>query len=82
MTHFINKPVIITALGFRKDNLAYPRRMEYEGTSYRFIDAGLSCIVRRGGLVAQIMTMTDGHKQFKLRSDNRGGSWTLLSMSA
>lgn len=82
MTQTINKPVIITSLGFRKGCFAYPRRMEYGGKSYDFIDAGLSCVVRQGEKLIQVLTMTDGHQQFKLRSDNRGGSWTLLTMSA
>ncbi len=82
MTQLINKPVIITAIGFRKGFLSYPRRMEYGGKSYDFIDAGLSCVVARGEKLIQVLTMTDGIAQFKLRSDNRGGSWTLLSMSA
>jgi len=55
--------------------------MEYGGKSYDFIDAGLSCVVAKGGKVIQLLTMTDGISQFKLRSDNRGGTWTLLSMS-
>ncbi|HRF28730.1 MAG TPA: hypothetical protein PL051_03780 [Candidatus Saccharibacteria bacterium] len=81
MTQPINTPVIITALGFRKGLMAYPKRMEYGGKSYDFIDAGLSCVVAKGGKVIQLLTMTDGISQFKLRSDNRGGTWTLLSMS-
>ena len=62
--------------------MAYPRRVEYEGTTYDFIDAGISCIVRSGEHIAQILTLTDGRSQFRLRSDNRGGRWTLLSISA
>ena len=30
----------------------------------------------------QILTMTDGHAQFRLGSDEQGGAWTLLSISA
>lgn len=81
MTQPINTPVILTALGFRKGLMAYPKRMEYGGKSYDFIDAGLSCVVAKGGKVIQLLTMTDGISQFKLRSDNRGGTWTMLSMS-
>ena len=59
---------------------AYPRRMEFDGKSYDFIDAGISCIVKSGERITQILTMTDGEQQFKLRSDNKGGSWTLVNM--
>ena len=78
----INKEVSVTRVGFKKNLMAYPRRVEYEGPTYDFIDAGISCVVRSGEHIAQILTLTDGHSQFRLRSDNRGGAWTLLSISA
>ena len=78
----INKEVTVTRVGFKKNLMAYPRRVEYEGDTYDFIDAGISCIVRSGEHIAQILTLTDGRSQFRLRSDNRGGAWTLLSISA
>ena len=78
----INKEVNVTRVGFKKNLMAYPRRVEYEGTTYDFIDAGISCIIRSGEHIAQILTLTDGRSQFRLRSDNRGGAWTLLSISA
>jgi hypothetical protein len=77
----INKQVHVTAMGFKKNLVAYPRQMEFEGTTYDFIDAGLSCVIRHGERIAQILTLTDGVAHFKMRSDNRGGVWTLLSMS-
>lgn len=76
----INSPVDITAMGFGKNMRAYPRRMEYQGTTYDFIDAGLRTIIRKGERIAQILTMSDGTHDFCLRSDDRGGSWTLLSI--
>jgi len=82
MKQYINKPVIVTAVGFKKNFAAYPRRMEFEGSSYNFLDAGLSCVIRQGERVAQILTLTDGIKQFRLKSDNRGGIWTLLDITA
>ncbi len=78
----INKEVNVTRLGFKRNMRAYPRQVEYEGTTYDFIDAGISCIVRSGERMAQILTLTDGHAQFRLRSDEQGSVWTLLSMSA
>lgn len=77
----INSPVSVTAIGFGRDLRAYPRRMEYEGTTYNFIDAGLRTVIRTGGRIAQILTMSDGRNNFRLRSDNQGGSWTLLSIT-
>lgn len=76
----VNEQVAITKIGFKKNLSAYPRRMEFRGTIYDFLDAGLRCLVSSGGHVAEILTMTDGSRQFQLRSDNNGGNWTLVSI--
>jgi hypothetical protein len=81
MNQVINEQVDVTVMGFKKNLIPYPRRMEYRGTSYEFIDAGLRCLVRQGGFIAEIITLSDGLRSFRLRSDNHSGSWTLLSMS-
>lgn len=78
----INMPVHVTNLGFKKNLSTYPRQMEFEGQTYDFVDSGLSCLVKNGKLASQILTLSDGRSQFRLRSDNHGGLWTLLSMSA
>jgi hypothetical protein len=78
----INELVSVTAMGFKKDLAAYPRRMVYQGATYEFLDAGLRCLVRQGGRIAEILTLSDGRANFRLRSDNRGGNWTLLSITA
>lgn len=77
----INHSVTITAMGFGRDLRAYPRQMEYGGTTYHFLDAGIRTIVRKGERIIQILTMSDGANNYRLRSDNQGGSWTLLSIS-
>lgn len=78
----INEQVAVTQVGFKKNLAAYPRRMEFRGSVYEFIDAGLRCLVRRGNQLSEIITLTDGHAQFRLRSDNRGSDWMLLSITA
>lgn len=80
-TTTINSPVSVTAFAFGRNMSAYPRRIEYNGATYSFIDAGVRMVVSTGGKIAQIMTMSDGRRDFHLRSDNNGGSWTLLSIS-
>lgn len=80
-TQSINRPVAVTAMSFGRDMRAYPRRMEYQGVTYDFIDAGLRLVVKSGERIAEILTMSDGASEFRLKSDNCGGSWTLLSMS-
>lgn len=76
----VNSTVNITSVGFNKNMLAYPRRMEYLGSTYEFIDAGIRCLIRNGSSVSEILTMSDGKALYRLRSDNRGSSWTLLSI--
>ena len=76
----INEQVSITQLGFKKNLSTYPRRMEYKGAVYNFIDAGLSCLVRSGEQMAQIIPLSDGQSFCRLRSDNHGGNWTLLNI--
>lgn len=76
----INEQVIVTAMGFRKNLVAYPRRMEFRGTTYNFIDAGLRCLILCGGCIAEIITLSDGLSNYRLRTDNNGGNWTLLSI--
>lgn len=76
----INEQVAITTMGFKKNLSAYPRRMEFRGTIYEFIDAGLRCLVRSGEQMAEIVTMSDGQSLYRLRRDNHGGNWVLLSI--
>ena len=78
----INEQVAITAMGFKKNLEAFPRRMEFDGRTYNFIDSGLRCMIRKGERVAQILTISDGHTLFQLKSDAKGGIWTLLSISS
>ena len=76
----VNEQVAITQMGFKKNLSAYPRRMEFRGTIYEFLDAGLRCLVTAGNHMTEIVTMTDGKSQYQLRSDNNGGNWTLVSI--
>ena len=77
----INKEVSVTKVGFKKNLTAYPQQVEFDGATYNFIDAGISCIIRSGERIAQIFTLSDGRSEFRLRSDNNGGAWTLLTIS-
>ena len=67
-------------MGFKKNLTAYPRRMEFRGSIYDFLDAGLRCLVRTGEHMSEILTMTDGSAYYRLKSDNHGGNWTLVSI--
>jgi hypothetical protein len=75
----INSPVHVSALGFSRSMRTFPRRMEFGGITYNFVDAGLRTTLRSGERVAQIFTMSDGMHDYRLKSDN--GCWTLLGMA-
>ena len=78
----VNEQIIVTSVGFRKDLAAYPRRIEYKGSTLNFIDAGLRCLIGHGNRIAEILTLTDGQSNYKLRSDNHGATWTLVSIAS
>lgn len=75
----INSPVSITAVGFGREMEAIPRRMEWGGRTYQFIDRGIRVVARRGESVMSTVTMSDGERSFCLRQT--GSAWTLLSVS-
>jgi hypothetical protein len=81
MKNLLNTPVTILSMGFGRDLRAIPRQMEFEGQRVDFVDNGLRTTVKHGDRIAQILAMSDGDHTFHLRSDNRGGSWTLLSIA-
>lgn len=78
--HQINTPVYVSSVGFNKNMISYPRRIEYMGSTYEFIDMGVRCLVKTGGMVTEILTMSDGAAFYRLRRDSKGVSWTLLSI--
>ena len=77
-TTFINTPVDITAVGFGRDMSAYPKRMEWAGKTYHFIDKGICVTSRRGEKITSTLTMSDGHQSFSLR--NVGSQWLLIGI--
>jgi hypothetical protein len=78
----INKTVNVTAFRFKKNRELYPKRIEIDGKTITFVDSGLTCNILRGGDMSKILMLTDGLQQFRLRYDNHGGVWTLLSISS
>lgn len=77
LNKIINTPVSVTALGFDRRMQAFPKRMEWNGATYYFVDSGLR--VRRGESGGCTLTMSDGQQSFCLRQ--KGGDWTLVSVS-
>ena len=78
-TKFINTPVSVTAIGFGPGMRAYPKRMEWAGRTYQFIDRGIRVVTRRGESTMSTVTLSDGRQNFCLRE--LSGAWTLLSVA-
>ncbi len=81
-TH-INEEVTVSSMGFRKSKnlIAYPRKIEFRGSTYSFIDSGLRCLINCGGRIVEILTLSDGTANYHLRHD-KDGIWTLLSIAS
>ena len=75
---FINSPVSITAIGFGRNMRTYPKRMEWAGKTYQFVDQGICVTSRHGETVTNTLTMSDGNSSFCLRMT--GSLWTLVSV--
>ena len=75
------KDFYVTAFRFSKDGWSYPRRIEVNGISYTLVDHGLCMKVKSAGMLCQILTMTDGARIFRLRSQDRGSNWTLVKVA-
>lgn len=79
--NIINEQVAITSLGFYKNLEAYPKRMEYQGRTYNFIEMGLKCLIKQGEKIAQVMSLSDGACWYQLKYDQSSASWTLLAIT-
>lgn len=76
ITNNINSPVTVTAIGFDRAMHAYPRRIEWQGEVYDFVDSGLR--VRRGRNHNGSVTMSDGKQNFCFTK--KAGAWTLIGI--
>ena len=74
----INSPVDVTAIGFARGMRAYPRRIEFEGSTYDFIDCVLRTVIRIRERISHIFRMSEGIKNYLFNSD--GNKWSLLSV--
>lgn len=78
----INEGVNITSLSFRstRDFTTYPRRMEYRGQAYTFLN-GLQYLIKKGSDVTRIFDMSDGSANYRLKCDDAQSSWTLVAIT-
>lgn len=82
----VNEEVNITGLYFRaikpsdRSPRGYPKRMEYEGREYTFLESGLRYLLQRGQQLFEVFDMTDGERAFRLKFDPEQRVWTLVGV--
>jgi len=79
----INKEVSVTALYFRNNGQmkSFPKRMEFNGREYTFLESGLRFLVQKGQQLTQIFDMTDGNTNYRLKFNDEDQLWTLVDMT-
>lgn len=77
----INEQVTVTVFGFRNNLSTYPKKIEYQGLTYSFIDAGLRCLVKSGNIISEVFTLSDGARDYYLKKEHQGMKWTLLKIA-
>ena len=75
-----NTPINVSAFWFDRHCETVPKRIEFEGHSYTFVDSGLRYHIKRGANIICLFDLTDGESLFRLRRDNNS-AWNLLSIS-
>lgn len=76
MSH--NQEINVTSFYF-KNSRVFPRQIEFESESLRFLENGLRCLVQTGQELIQIFNMTDGSKLYRLSFEPGNRTWKLLS---
>ena len=79
----INKEVTVTALYFKggRSLTSFPKRMEFNGREYTFVESGLRYLVRKGQQLVQVFDMSDGSANYRLKFDNAEQLWTLVDVT-
>ena len=79
----IDKEVTLTAVyfgGSKQTLKTFPKRIEYDNTTYTFSE-GLQLVIQKGQELVKIFDMTDGHAHYRLRNDVAARTWRLLSIT-
>lgn len=77
----IERPVSVTAVRFGKNFEPVPRRIEFEGRTINFVDAGLRYHIKHGSEITRLFDLSDGESLFRLRQEAKSLTWNLLSIS-
>lgn len=78
----VNQEVNVPEMYFKSEGQlkSYPRRMEFKGHEYTFMD-GLRYLVHKGAQLVQVFDMTDGARDYRLQFNAHERSWTLVDMT-
>jgi len=78
----INQEVRVTSVYFRPGRhlKGFPKRMEYGGREYTFLESGLRYLVQKGQQLIEIFDMTDGSQDYRLKFDASVQIWTLIGI--
>jgi hypothetical protein len=82
----VNEEVSVTGLYFRPASKTsrpikgYPKRMEYQGREYTFLESGLRYLIHKGQQLIEVFDMTDGTDDFRLKFDTEDHVWTLVGV--
>lgn len=85
-SRLVNKEIAVTGMYFRPANhndrplKGYPKRIEFEGREYTFIESGLRYIMKKGQQLFEVFDMTDGTRDFRLKFDTADHVWTLVGV--
>lgn len=77
----IQKPVAVTAVRFSRNFDTVPSRIEFEGRTIDFVDAGLRFSIRHGNKITRLFDLSDGESLFRLCQEPSSLNWNLLSIS-
>lgn len=78
---FINENVTVTSVRFDKSFEPIPRRIEFGGRSYNFVDEGIRLSIKSGQRMTRLFDLSDGRTQFRLRQAQDSHGWELVSIS-
>lgn len=78
----VNQEVTISSVYFKnKQGIeTYPKRMEFGGHTYTFLNSGWRYLIHKGQEVVKIFSVTDGTADYRLRLDPNESQWTLLEI--
>jgi hypothetical protein len=77
----INEEVRVTSVYFRPGRhlKGFPKKMEYDGREYTFMESGLRYLIHKGQQLIEVFDMTDGERTYRLKHDD-SASWTLVGI--